>query len=212
MYLHAFNVLAFKWDNTIAYFTQKPFSSSVLLVAAKTMQGAPFAGFQDTVCQEYHHQLLQLFHMQHLQVCTNQCQDFRCIYTHQYVHPQSLRARTSSSTFGTCQERLQQDRDKRVPTDHTHKQTPFACVRNYVLAYKAPVCTQMVVITGYYYHLSLIPYTGYSVQIPHLQFVHCMLVMKVFTNLSQSHSVPSGACPMLLSPSCLHLHSSAAPP
>ena len=50
-----------------------------------------------------------------------------------------------------------------------------------------------------------------------LQFVHYMLVMKVFThlpppNLSQSHSVISGACPMLLSPSCLHLHSSAAPP
>ena len=90
------------------------------------------------------------------------------VYPHQYVHPQRLRARTSSSTFGACQERLQRGRDKRVPTDHTHKQTPFACVRNYVLAYKAPVCRQMVVITGFYYHFSLIPYTGYSVQIPHL--------------------------------------------
>ena len=84
------------------------------------------------------------------------------------VHPQRLRARTSSSTFGACQERLQRDRDKRVPPDHTHKHTPFACACNYVLAYKAPICRQMVVITGFYYHLSLIPYTGYSIQIPHL--------------------------------------------
>ena len=50
------------------------------------------------------------------------------VYPHQCIHPQRLRARTSSSTFGTCQERLHRDRDKRVSPDHTHKQTPFACV------------------------------------------------------------------------------------
>ena len=164
--LHVFNVLAL---NGITQLHTSHRNHSVqacfsLLLRPCTLCRLP----RHTVCQEYHHQLLQLLHMQHPQVCTNQCQDFRCIYTHQYVHPQSLRARTSSSTFGACQERLQRDRDKRVPPDYTHKQTPFACACNYVLAYKAPICRQMVVITGFYYHLSLIPYTGYSIQIPHL--------------------------------------------
>ena len=132
------------------------------------MQGAPFAGFQDTV----------LCHSTTTSCCNySTCNTHKSaqtnaktsgVYTHQCIHPQRLRARTSSSTFGACQECLHRDRDKRVPPDYTHKQTPFACVCNYVLAYKAPICRQMVVITGFYYHLSLIPYTGYSVQIPHL--------------------------------------------
>ena len=141
----------------------------MLLLAAKTMQGAPFAGFQDTLCAR--------------STTTSCCNYSTCnthksaqtnaktsgVYTHTntYTH-KAHRARTNSSTFGACQERLQRDRDKRVSPDYTHKQTPFACVCNYVLAYKAPICRQMVVITGFYYHLSLILYTGYSVQIPHL--------------------------------------------
>ncbi len=67
--LACFQCASIKWDNTIAYFTQKPFSSSMLLVAAKTMQGAPLPASKTHCVPEYHHQLLQLSHMQH-QVCT----------------------------------------------------------------------------------------------------------------------------------------------
>ena len=195
-YLHAFNVLAL---NGITQLHTSHRNHSVQVCFSLLLRPCkvhPLPASKTHCVPEYHHQLLQLFHMQHPQVCTNQCKEFRSIHTNAYTHKGSEleqvvaplgHARNAYNEAGT--------RAPPPPPDHTHKQTPFACVRNYVIVYKAPVCRQMVVITGYYYHLSLIPYTGYSVQIPHLQFVHFMLAMKVFThlpppNLSQSHSVP----------------------
>ena len=84
-YLHAFNALALNGITQLHtshrnHSVQACFS--LLLRLCKMHPLLP----RHTVCQEYHHQLLQLFHMQYPQVCTNQCQDFSCTHTNTYTH------------------------------------------------------------------------------------------------------------------------------